>query len=1043
LAIFSICITPSNIIVRITTKKNQENSMVRKKVKSFIVLFCLLAAAMIGTSCQPPEGATIVEETETFRTYPFSEPDPVPILTRSSLWGRGARLYPYFFFDKFSKTAVNKDWKVIHMENPYIQVSVLPELGGKVWGASEKSTGNEFIYTNHVMKFREIALRGPWTSGGIEFNFGIVGHTPSTAAPVDYMMRQNPDGSVSCVVGTMDLPSRTRWSVTIHLPKDKAYFETKAFWYNPSPFHQSYYSWMNAAVKVTEDLQFIFPGNYHIGHDYSVPLKPWPVDEEGRDLSWYRNNNFGSYKSYFTVGEYENFFGGYWHDLRFGFGHWALYDDVPGHKIWIWGLSRQGMIWEDLLTDSDGQYSEPQAGRYFNQSDHSLFFPYTADSWREIWFPYKNIGPMKEASPLGVLNVDRKEAAIEIGLFPLEQIDNDLVVSLDEEEIYREHLSLRPTEIYTKEIPRNIPKDRNLEVYISNRLFYSSDPQANDLTRPIRFHPFDETTAEGLFLSGQRHEQERNLFTALEKYLNCLEKEPLHTRALCRVAELYCRRGENETARFFAHRALLNEMYDPEANYVYGIICRRLGDNLDAKECLGWAARSLEYRSSAYAQMSEIYFLEKDYDLALEYNQRSLDYNRHNINALLLRAAIHRLKKEPIQAQEVLQRVHELEPLNHLVRYEHYLLEPSQKRVDAFQDMIRNELPDETYIEMALHYVRLGLNEQAVQLLEFASDHPTACYWLAYLWNEIESDKSQMYLEKAQSISPWLIFPFREESIPVFEWASQEQPEDWKSKYYLALIFWSKGRVEDARGLFDSVDRPDFAPFYLARGHFYKNVDLSLAQKDFEYAVKLDEKSWKTWHSLVDFCNEQERYEEALESALPASRLFPDEGIIRVDLVRALMGNEQYTEAAEILDSLEVLPYEGASNVHKLFVLCHVNIGLENIMKRDYEKAIQHLERAKTYPENLGTGQPYESDQRMQDYLLAVCYERLRERDRAKEIRKAISEFTQEHQSEDLQNHYFGGLVLVESGQRREGRALMRRAKLPEDLQRKIRSILR
>jgi len=1016
--------------------------MVKKRFKSFSIPCCLFIFALISVSCRPSDSATIVEQTETILTYPFSEPDPVPILTRSSLWGRGARLYPYYFFDRFSKTAVDRDWKVIRMENPYIQVSVLPEVGGKIWGASEKTTGNEFIYTNHVMKFREIALRGPWTSGGIEFNFGIVGHTPSTASPVDYMIRQNPDGSVSCVVGTMDLPSRTRWSVTIHLPKDRAYFETKAFWYNPSPFHQSYYSWMNAAVKATEDLQYVFPGIHHIGHNYSVPLRPWPVDEEGRDLSWYRNNDFGSYKSYFTIGEYENFFGGYWHDSRFGFGHWALYDDMPGHKIWIWGHSRQGMIWEELLTDSDGQYSEPQAGRHFNQSDHSLFIPYTADSWRDVWFPYKDIGPMVKASPWGVLNVTQDKETIKLGLFPLDKIDDDLVVTYGGKEIYRETLSLNPAKVYVKEIRQNLFDDQTVEVRVSDKLAFSSDPKVNDLKRPIRFHPFDETTAEGIFLSAIRHEQERNYYKALEMYLNCLDKEPLHTRALCRVAELYCRRGEYETARFYAHRALLNEMYEPEANFVYGIICRRLGDFMDAKESLGWAARSLEYRSSAYAQMAEIYFLESHYDLALEYIKRALNYNRDNISALLLKTTIHRIKKEPIQARETLQRIHELEPLNHLIRYERYLLDPSQNKLDVFKSMIRNELPNETYIEMALHYVKLGLNEPGVQLFEFASDHPTACYWLGYLLKENNQENSQTYLKKAQAISPWLVFPFREESIPVFEWASQEEPEDWKSKYYLALIFWSKGRVEEARGLFDSCGQPDFAPFYLARGHFYKSVDLALSQQDFETAVKVDERSWKTWHILIDFYNQLGMSEKALESALQASEHFPKEDFIQVDLVRALMGNERYAEAAEILSGLEILPYEGASDIHNLFVLCHVNLSLENIGKRDYEQAIKDLELAKTYPENLGTGRPYNPDQRMQDYLLAVCYERMREKDRAEEIRKAIYDFTQEHLTENLLNHYFGGLVLLESGQRREGRALMRKTKLPEELQRKIRSII-
>jgi len=76
------------------------------------------------------------------------------------------------------------------LENKYVKVSVFPEIGGKVWGAIEKSTNNEFIYYNSVVKFRNIAMRGPWTSGGIEFNFGIIGHAPTTATPVDYSFKK-------------------------------------------------------------------------------------------------------------------------------------------------------------------------------------------------------------------------------------------------------------------------------------------------------------------------------------------------------------------------------------------------------------------------------------------------------------------------------------------------------------------------------------------------------------------------------------------------------------------------------------------------------------------------------------------------------------------------------------------------------------------------------------------------------------------------------------------------------------------------------------
>src|SRR3974377_850203 len=167
--------------------------------RSYLAILPLVCVLASGLGAQQ---ATIQEEKKVFKTYAFSDPDPAPIMTRSSMWGRGLRLYPYFFFDKLSYTGMDETWNVVGMENPYVQVFVLPAEGGKLIGAIEKSTDKQFIYFNHVRKYRHIALRGPWTSGGIELNFGIVGHTPATATPVDYLLRKNPDGSVSCFVGT-------------------------------------------------------------------------------------------------------------------------------------------------------------------------------------------------------------------------------------------------------------------------------------------------------------------------------------------------------------------------------------------------------------------------------------------------------------------------------------------------------------------------------------------------------------------------------------------------------------------------------------------------------------------------------------------------------------------------------------------------------------------------------------------------------------------------------------------------------------------------
>ena len=173
---------------------------------------------LVFAGCLMGQQATIREEKQVIRTYPFSGPDPSP--TRSSRGGIGQRIYPYFSFDDLSSTGADQTWNVVRMENPYIEAFVLPAEGGKLIGAVEKSTKQAFIYYNHVLKFRNISMRGPWTSGGIEPNFGIIGHAPSTASPVDYLIRKNPDGSVSCFVGSMDLPSRTQWRVEFTIPPD-------------------------------------------------------------------------------------------------------------------------------------------------------------------------------------------------------------------------------------------------------------------------------------------------------------------------------------------------------------------------------------------------------------------------------------------------------------------------------------------------------------------------------------------------------------------------------------------------------------------------------------------------------------------------------------------------------------------------------------------------------------------------------------------------------------------------------------------------------
>ena len=978
---------------------------------SFAILFVLLWTTKLSAQ-EPEQQATITEEQQVIKTYGFSDPDPIPIMSRSSMWGRGLKLYPYFFFDRMTHDGTDQAWNVVHLENPYIDVFVMPEEGGKIIGAHEKSTDNDFVYHNHVRKFRQIALRGPWTSGGIELNFGIRGHQGTTATPVDYVIRENPDGSVSCTVGTIDLPSRNQWRVTITVPPDKAYFETQSLFYNPMSLPQAYYVWMNGANRATDDLEIILPGTAYIGHNYGAPERPWPSTSP--DLSLYSNHRYTNNGSYFVHGKFEDFAGGYWHDAKFGFGHWALYEDMPGQKMFRWPLSRQGAIWEDLLTDHDGQYFEPQMGRLFTQEDHEYLNPYTVDTWREVWFPYKDIGPMVKATPYGALNVTRSDDGVTLGFCALQALDEDLVVRAKGKEVFRDHLTLGTMDVYTRTLQLAVDKG-DLQVDVGNKLSYTDDAEATTLTRPLNFVEYDESTAEGLYLAADRYHKGRDYDLALPRYLSCLEREPLHIRALTGLAELYCRRGEYETALTYAKKALQQVMYDPDANYIYGVISRNLGNLVDAKETLGWAARSMEYRSTAYCQMAEIYLLEGHLDLTLEYLRRSLKYNTQNIITYQTLATTHRLRSEPDEARQTLDTLLEIDPLNHIARFEWYLLTRDDADLEHFTTMIRNELPHETYLETAMYYVNLGLYDDALLLLDEAPEQATITYWQAYLLKDTDAGRSRKYLKKAAELSPYLVFPFREESIPVFQWAMDTQPDDWKAGYYLGLIYWGKRRYEDARALLNACgSQPDYAPFYIARSFLNSDTDAGKAIADVERAHELDPEDWKSWHHLIGVYNENGMPDRALTVARDAAARFPNEDVIEIDLANTFMNNKLYQECYAVLDTAKSLPYEGQRGTHNLFVRCQIYMAMEMMKTGDYTGAIQRLEGSKEYPERLGTGMPFNPDYRMQDYLIMLCYEKTEETSKAEEAGKRIYEYTLHHSGSRRArstNRYFSALI--------------------------------
>ncbi len=916
--------------------------------------------------------ATIQETLKTFTTYPFSDADPIPNPEKS--------YYPYFRYGGFALESVEQDWKVVTLENDYIKVFVLPEIGGKIWGAIEKSTGREFIYYNSVVKFRDIAMRGPWTSGGIEFNFGIIGHVPTTSNPVDYITRRNEDGSVSCVVGANELMTRTRWEVEIRLPKDKAWFSTTTTYQNSTSLLQPYYQWHNGAFQAEGDLEYCFPGDVSLGHGGEA--RSWPIDEEGRDLSWYKNNTFSDSKSDMIMGSTKGFYAAYWHDYDFGSGHYAHYGDKPGRKIFSWAQSRSGGIWEDLLTDNDGQYVEMQSGKSLNQAGvssmwtpfkHAGFKPWQTDVFTEYWFPVLATRGVAEANALGALNMKREGSNLNIYFCPLEKTNDEIRIYLGDELQQSYKVDLNPLETWntTLSVKNSV---QPLKIVIGDKkLVYSEKSEA--LNRPVKIpEAIDWSSLYGLYVEGLNWMYQNEFDKAELKFNECLQMDSLYAPALNQMAEIYYRKGNSIEALTFAKQSLALDTYDPKANFVYGLINKELGNLDDAEDGFSLATLSSFYRSAATIELAKLFMFRDELLKAAQYIQKILEYNSGDLEAKQVLAVINRRKGNIDEAVKYLDQLAEVSPLNHFVRFEKMLIEETETSKEDFIAMIKTELPNETFMEMAGWYENVACHKEAITLLEMAPGNTLIYFRLAYLYslyNQLQ--KSEGFFNKAVASSPDFVLPFRKESVPALEWAVTHS-DNWQSKYLLGVLYWSLGNTYEAKSLFVQCgDSPDCFYFYAAKPALFGSDGSYDAEADLLRALNLKPDEWRTSKMLIDYYLDKKDTKQALNIANKALEDFPSNYEVRYTVAKCLLADEQFTKCLDVLEKSHILPNEGASRGRVIYRQATMMKAIEYYRENNYQSALQLVAKARLWPENLGVGRPYDPDERIEDFLEAEC----------------------------------------------------------------------
>ncbi len=926
----------------------------------------LVFSLVMTMVCSLAVAQTVEVKDTVMTTYSFSDPNPIP---------EPGRIYPYFRYEKYETEPVQQTWKMVVLENEYLRVKVFPEVGGKIWSIYDKKQGKELFYDNRVMKFREIALRGPWTSGGIEFNYGVIGHAPSCSSPVDYKIEEKADGSVSCYIGVQELLTETRWMIEINLPKDAVWVRTSSFWHNYSGTFQPYYNWANSAVTASDDLHLIYPAEYSIGHYGEITA--YPVDEQGRDLSMYVNQAFGPDKSYHLSGSHRNYFGAYWENDDFGMLHYSLRDEKLGRKFFTWSQSDQGNIWVDLLTDDNPQYVEMQSGRLFNQNfiqstntspyKQFLFTPFGTDCWSEYWLPFSQIGNVDDMNLYAAVNTDIAGNVMKMAVYPVRDLKGELVLKDAAGVVLAsENVDMKASEACSYEFEiadGTVPA----AAYIAGRRIWSSDPQRTD--RPVVTNPdFSMDSAQGRMLLALSYAGMRYYSDAEKAVDEALEMEPAMIQALKLKAMLCLRAERNQEAYDWSEKVLAIDAYVPEANYINGMAAWRLGKVYAAMDRFEIASITSELRSASSLQLARIYFTLGDMELAAEYAEKSLVGNRYNVSALEL---LYQIKP----SEEILAEIASYDPLCHFPDAERMLaglLSP-----DEFHASIKEEMKWQNYLDLAVMYHELRLDDKAVRILE-ASKEKNALLniWAAYL------KKDGNAVASAEKDGVELVFPFRGASLEALEWAVNNGG-GWQSRYLLAVL---KDFFGDKAGALELVsgDDSDYAPYYAYR------FSLTGKKEDMARAVAMDPDQWRYRQRLALAYYDEGDYPKVLELTEKYYQSHKYNSHIGDTYVKALIASENYEKADKVLSAMNILPFESQAGPHVMWRDIKLHLAAKAIDRGRYSEALKRIAESREWPVNLGVGKPYDDliDNSLEDLLAAIAYQRKGDSVRSAEYRE-------------------------------------------------------
>jgi tetratricopeptide (TPR) repeat protein len=972
---------------------------------SFAVLLAVLATFVFPGPAPTGGQVKAWEGTIVIPTYEAGPPEPDPIFYSGRAYqGAKGPVYPYPLLDKLSDVKRDKTYRILYLENEYVRIGVLPEIGGRIFEAVDKTNGYNFVYRQHVIKPALIGMLGAWISGGVEWNIPHH-HRATSFMPVDSVSMGGLDGSKTIWVGEIEIRQRMKWLVGLTLRPGSSVLEVTTRIFNRTPLAHSMLAFANVAVHANEDYQILFPPSTEVATFHGKnQFSRWPLSTEiyngqdytkGVDVSWWKNHVRPT--SFFAFDAEEDFLGGYDHGRAAGVVFVADHNVVPGKKLWTWGTGSEGKTWERILTDADGPYLELMIGSWSdNQPDYSWVRPGEKREVVQYWYPIRDLGGLKNANKDGACDLRVAAARARIALNATsEHKGARCVLRAGDKVLFEAALDIGPGHPFFREVelPSGVAEASMalalLDADGREIVAYAPKPKKNPplpppVTAPTA--PNDVKTNEELYLWGQRLEQFHNpSYEPYPYYEEALRRDPSDVRVNTALAILDIKRGLYNEAERRLRTALARSTFnytrpkDGEVQYYLGLVCRRLRKTAEAEDAFQRAAWDPAWQAVSLLELAKMASAGGDLAGALALADRALAAGPSTARCLVLKAALLRRLGRLDEAADIAGRALAGDPLDAWARFEKLMIQT--ERAGRQSEEVRESwfgfaslAPDRSpnVLEVALDYADCGLWQEARSVassflpgFDEAQEigDPLAATLAAYASDRAGSpERARTLLNLAARMPAVRVFPHALEFVEILEWAAKTNPADGHALYYLgnllfdfqpdkALAAWERARAVD----------PGLAVLHRNLGLAYARVknDLAAALASFEKAVALDPKDSRFYFEFDQLAEAADVAPEVRLARLEKNhKVVAENDNALAREVGLYVRTGRAAKAVEILKEHHFHVWEGGGEIHGLWVEANLAQGRTWSEKKDHQKALRAYQDALSYPRNLDVGPP-------------------------------------------------------------------------------------